>query len=96
MGFIGMILTESGRSLMASAISEDNPLKITHIQMGDGIYVLRILPTIVIVAEHTVSDNSNFPEIKALRRLLAVKITIDHDFPAVSFNRFYRELHNHL
>ncbi len=36
MGFIGMILTESGRSLMASAISEDNPLKITHIQMGDG------------------------------------------------------------
>lgn len=36
MGFTGMTLTESGRSLMASAISEDNPLKITHIQMGDG------------------------------------------------------------
>lgn len=36
MSFIGMTLTESGRNLIASAISEDNPLKITHVQMGDG------------------------------------------------------------
>ena len=37
MGFIGLTLTKAGRRLIASAISEENPLNITHIQLGEGI-----------------------------------------------------------
>lgn len=37
MGFIGLTLTKAGRRLIASAISEENPLNITHIQLGEGV-----------------------------------------------------------
>ncbi len=37
MGFIGLTLTRAGRRLIASAISEEDPLNITHIQLGEGI-----------------------------------------------------------
>lgn len=37
MGFIGLTLTKAGRRLIASAISEEDPLNITHIQLGEGI-----------------------------------------------------------
>ncbi len=37
MGFIGLMLTKAGRRLIASAISEENPLNITHIQLGEGV-----------------------------------------------------------
>ncbi len=37
MGFIGLTLTKAGRRLIASAISEEDPLNITHIQLGEGV-----------------------------------------------------------
>ncbi len=38
MSFGGLILTNIGRNKMAAAISENTPLKFTHIQLGDGYY----------------------------------------------------------
>ena len=38
MSFIGLTLTKRGRNLIASAISEDTPLNITHIELGEGMY----------------------------------------------------------